>query len=58
MAKKSWHLDRRTFIKGLGAACMLPYMESMGMGKLSKFTAPDIPKRMCFMYIPNGVGYF
>ncbi|MEC3907888.1 DUF1552 domain-containing protein [Tamlana sp. 2201CG12-4] len=56
MAKKSWHLDRRTFIKGLGVACMIPYMESMGMNSLSSFAEKrDIPKRLCYLYFPNGV---
>lgn len=55
MSKKSWHLDRRTFIKGVGAACMLPYLECMGMGTLTSFAAPKAPKRLCFLYFPNGV---
>jgi len=56
MSRKSWHLDRRTFIKGLGAACMLPYMEAMGMGKLTDVGGVSkAPKRLCFMYFPNGV---
>ena len=29
MSRKPWQLDRRTFIKGLGVACMLPYFEGM-----------------------------
>ncbi|MDN3663842.1 DUF1552 domain-containing protein [Algibacter miyuki] len=56
MSKKPWHLDRRTFIKGLGVACMLPYFEGMAMSSFSKFIEPAIPKRMCFLYFPNGVG--
>ncbi len=55
MSKKSWHLDRRTFIKGVGAACMLPYLECMGMGTLTSFAKPAAPKRLCFLYFPNGV---
>lgn len=55
MSKKSWHLDRRTFIKGVGAACMLPYLECMGMGTLTSFAAPKAPKRLCILYFPNGV---
>jgi len=52
--KKSWHLDRRSFLKGLGVTCMLPYMEAMGrpLAKLEE----GIPKRMCFVYFPNGAG--
>ncbi|MDT0553049.1 DUF1552 domain-containing protein [Urechidicola vernalis] len=55
MARKSWHLDRRTFIKGVGAAVMLPYMESMGMSTLTSFAESNTPKRLCFLYFPNGV---
>lgn len=56
MNKKLWHLDRRTFLKGLGVTCMLPYFEGMAMTSLSKITAPTPPKRLCFLYFPNGVG--
>ncbi len=56
MAKKSWNLNRRTFIKGLGASVMLPYLECMGMGNLTSFgEISTAPKRLCFMYFPNGV---
>jgi hypothetical protein len=56
MSKKPWHLDRRTFIKGLGVSCMLPYMEGMAMTSISKFaTETTPPKRLCFLYFPNGV---
>ncbi|SNZ01066.1 DUF1552 domain-containing protein [Flagellimonas pacifica] len=56
MSKKPWHLDRRTFLKGLGVTCMLPYFEGMGMSSISKFMDPMSPKRLCFLYFPNGVG--
>ncbi len=56
MSKKPWYLDRRTFIKGLGVACMLPYFEGMAMSSFSKFIEPLSPKRLCFLYFPNGVG--
>lgn len=56
MSKKSWHLDRRTFIKGVGASVMLPYLECMGMGNLTSFgEVSNAPKRLCFVYFPNGV---
>ena len=55
MSKKSWHLDRRTFLKGLGVSCMLPYLEGMAMTSFSKLTEPLFPKRLCFLYFPNGV---
>lgn len=56
MSKKSWHLDRRTFIRGLGVSCMLPFFEGMAMSSFSKFAEPVSPKRLCFLYFPNGVG--
>ena len=55
MSKKSWHLDRRTFLRGLGVSCMLPYLEGMAMTGFSKLTEPLPPKRLCFLYFPNGV---
>ncbi|WP_136465768.1 DUF1552 domain-containing protein [Flagellimonas onchidii] len=58
MARKSWHLDRRTFLRGLGVSCMIPYMEAMGMGTMlnSSSTSSEAMKRLCFVYFPNGVG--
>ena len=56
MRKKPWHLDRRTFLRGLGVTCMLPYLEGMAMTSFSKLTGPSKPKRLCFLYFPNGVG--
>jgi len=55
MSKKPWHLDRRTFLKGLGVTCMLPYLEGMAMTSFSKLAEPLPPKRLCFLYFPNGV---
>ena len=51
MSKKSWHLDRRTFLKGTGVACALPYLEAMSASQLKK----EAPKRLCYVYFPNGV---
>ena len=36
--------------------CMLPYFEGMAMSSYSKLSAPLPPKRLCFLYFPNGVG--
>ena len=30
MAEKSWHLKRRTFLKGAGVTLALPFLEAMG----------------------------
>lgn len=50
--KKSWHLDRRSFLRGLGVSCALPYLEAMGQDVAAQ-RAPE-PKRACFVYFPNG----
>ena len=53
MSRKSWHLDRRSFLTGVGVSLTLPYLEAMAT------TAPsvtDVPKRLCYMYFPNGCG--
>ncbi len=53
-SKKPWHLDRRTFLRGVGVACALPYLEAMGKTKVENLGT--VPKRLCFIYTPNGVG--
>ena len=42
---------RRTFLRGLGVSLALPSLESFGLG----VSAPNIPLRLGFSYIPNGV---
>jgi len=49
MGKKSWHLDRRTFLHGAGVMSALPFLEAMGHQKNI-----EPPKRLCFMYFANG----
>lgn len=53
MSRKSWQLDRRSFLRGLGVVCALPYLEGMSWARTA---ARDItkPKRMVFVYFPNG----
>jgi len=55
MKKKPWQLDRRTFLRGVGVACALPYLECMTQSAHAATSAAP-PKRMCFLYTPNGVG--
>lgn len=52
MAETSWNLKRRTFIKGLGLACALPYLEAMSKDVKAN---PNLIKRCVFSYVPNGV---
>ncbi|PHS03158.1 MAG: hypothetical protein COA78_18860 [Blastopirellula sp.] len=51
MANKSWHFDRRTFLRGTGVAMALPFLECMAVA--APKTAPA--KRMCGIYFPFGV---
>lgn len=53
MTKKSWHLDRRTFLMGTGVSLGLPWLECMA-GDDSK--PLDQPRRLCAMYFGFGVG--
>ena len=48
------HLQRRTFLRGLGTAISLPFLDSM----VPAFAAPGsgkAPVRMAFVYVPNGI---
>ena len=47
----SFKLDRRTFLRGTGAALALPFMESLSFGA----KAAELPRRMAFVYFPFGV---
>ena len=48
-------LNRRTLLRGMGAALALPWMESLPAvaGAVAKSSRP--PVRMSFWYVPNGV---
>lgn len=49
-------ISRRTVLKGLGAAVALPLLEAMLPARLLAGTArQSFPKRMAFLYVPNGV---
>ena len=51
MVRKSWHLDRRTFLRGTGVALALPALECMAAdGK-----PPERPKRFVAGYFPYGI---
>ncbi|MDA7644273.1 MAG: DUF1552 domain-containing protein [Verrucomicrobiales bacterium] len=54
MKQKS--LDRRTFLRGIGATMALPFLEIMRpSGALAKTAVAKPPVRTAFFYIPNGV---
>lgn len=46
------HLERRTFLRGLGATAALPFLDAM----VPAFAAAPAPiKRMSVVYVPNGM---
>lgn len=48
-------LNRRTFLRGTGAAVALPFLDSMVPAFANAATTPDKPVRMAFLYVPNGI---
>ena len=60
---KNWQIPRRRFLQGVGTALALPMLEAMapaakalGAGAGEESTAARVfPKRMGFVYVPNGV---
>ena len=50
-----FRIDRRTHLKGLGAALALPLLETMGWADSSKVKTVELPVRLGFMYMPHGV---
>ncbi|MEM7009930.1 MAG: DUF1552 domain-containing protein [Verrucomicrobiota bacterium] len=51
---KSWHLPRRTFLRGAGLSLGLPFMNAMAVGNETK-ALEELPKRSAFIFFPNGV---
>src|SRR3954468_5320905 len=57
---RSWHIPRRTFLRGVGAAMALPLLDAMApsIGSVARAAgatgAAKAPTRMAFCYIPNG----
>lgn len=51
-----WPIPRRTFLKGLGTVMALPWLEGMHSFKAAAAAggSPTVPKRMAFVYLPNG----
>jgi hypothetical protein len=47
-----WHIDRRTLLRGLGATIALPVLDAMTPRSRA---ASDSPKRLAFVYAPNGM---
>lgn len=49
------HLDRRTFLRGMGAAFSLPLLDAMVPARAFASQAATAPIRLGFVYVPNGV---
>lgn len=47
-------INRRTVLRGIGATIALPWLEAMGSFRTEN-TPSGAPRRLAFMYIPNGV---
>ena len=48
-------LGRRTFLRGVGAAVGLPFLDSMVPALATAAMTPEKPVRMAFVYVPNGI---
>jgi hypothetical protein len=49
-------ISRRTVLRGLGVSLALPWLEAMTPSSLlAGGTSPAHPKRMAFIYVPNGI---
>jgi len=52
---RPWQVSRRTVLRGFGTAVALPWLEAMApAAELAGGTVKDAPKRMAFLYVPNG----
>jgi len=51
---KSWHISRRTVLKGLGTAVALPLLDAMRPALALAGEKKGVPTRMVFVYVPNG----
>ena len=49
------HLERRTFLKGVGVAIGLPMLDAMIPALTAATKLPKSPARMAVVYVPNGV---
>ncbi len=50
-------ISRRTMLRGLGTAIALPWLESLSFAAApaASTAASGVPKRLAFVYVPNGV---
>lgn len=52
-----WQISRRAAIRGLGTAMALPMLDAMLPARelLAAAAQQDVPRRMAFLFVPNGV---
>lgn len=55
LRSQRWLLNRRHFLRGVGASLALPLLDSMIPISASAAEATTKPRRSVFVYIPNGV---
>ncbi len=55
MATKSWHLNRRTFLRGTGVSLGLPWLECMSGSSHASAAEKSKAKRLCAFYFGFGV---
>lgn len=51
---RRWQLERRTFLRGLGATLALPVLDAM-RPLMARSGGGGLPVRMALLYMPNGV---
>lgn len=53
--KRSWNIERRTFLRGMGAAVALPMLDVMGPTSRAMAANATAPTRFVSVFHPNGV---
>jgi hypothetical protein len=53
--KRSWNIERRTFLRGAGAALALPLLDVMGPTSRAMAAGVKAPTRFVTVFHPNGV---
>lgn len=58
-AKKSWHLERRSLLRGIGASLALPWLGAMSRSPAAEPQGDNLrldepPLRAAFLFMPNG----
>lgn len=53
--RQNWLLDRRHFLRGIGASIALPMLDCMRPLRASPVASALKPRRSVFIYLPNGV---